>query len=206
MREIKVKSTRMELLTLKKRIKIAKKGHKLLKDKRDELMKEFMGLVMEVRGLRGKVEHMLAEAYGTMAIAQAQMGVEATNAAVSIPKHIKVQCDVANKGGVEVPIFRNIRFPSESIGGYSLITTSPTLDVAINAFRRAVENLIRLAEKEQAIERMAAEIERTRRRVNALEHVLIPQLEKNAKYIQMHLDELERSNFANLMRIKSMLK
>lgn len=206
MSERKVKATRMELLGLKKRIKIAERGHKLLKDKRDELMKEFMALVRTVKGLRKEVEEALAKAYVEMGIVQAQMGIEMTHAALTVPRSVEIDVTSVNRSGVVVPRFESVEFKGPKVGGYSLLTTTPALDNAVASFRTATERVVELAEKERAIELMAAEIEKTRRRVNALEHVLIPELKSNARYVQMKLDELERANFANLMRIKSMLK
>lgn len=206
MARINVKATRMELHNLKKRIKIAKRGHKLLKDKRDELMKEFMALIRESGEQRKETEETLAKAYRKIALAQGLMGVEDIRAAIAFPPELRIEGESVNKAGVEVPVFRDYRFPDLKEYQYSLVTTSSSLDEAVISFREALRKLLDLSAQERSIELMAGEIERTRRRVNALEYVLIPRLEEGANYIQMKLDELERANFANLMRIKDILK
>ncbi len=206
MAELNVKATRMELQNLKKRIKIAKRGHKLLKDKRDELMKEFMALIRESGEQRKDTEDALAKAYRKIALAQGLMGVEDIRAAIAFPPELRIEGESVNKAGVEVPVFRDYHFPDLKEYQYSLVTTSSSLDEAVMSFRKALRKLLDLSAQERSIELMAGEIERTRRRVNALEHVLIPRLKEGASYIQMKLDELERANFANLMRIKDILK
>lgn len=202
---LNVKATRMELLTLKKRIKIARRGHKLLKDKRDELMREFLAVVRENATLRKEVEEKLAGAYRKMALAQVFMGTQNVEAAFAVPPELSVTVGEENKSSVRVPNI-NVEDMGSSMHEYGVAFTSPILDEALTEFKEVMEDLLKLSARERGIELMAAEIERTRRRVNALEHVLLPQLEEGAKYIQMKLDELERSTFSNLMRIKSISK
>ncbi len=203
---ISVKATRMELLNIKKRIKIAKRGHKLLKDKRDGLMKQFLNMVNENMEIRKSVESKLSSAYRSFLLARVMMSVEEIKEAILYPKkecllHISHQ----NIMGVNVPKLE-MQMESEIGPTYSLVSTSGELDRALGLFVKALPEMIQLAEIERSVELLALEIGKTRRRVNALEHVLIPQLEEAARYIDMKLDEIERSNFCNLMRIKEIME
>jgi V/A-type H+-transporting ATPase subunit D len=193
----------MELLKLRRRTAIAKRGHKLLKDKLDELMKQFLGLVRESRSLRDEVEKRLTEAYLIFAIARSEVFTEEVEEALAAPDAV-VDVEVADERimGVKVPHFAT-RFSGE-FDCYSLSTTPLAFDAALQYYYELVPKLVELAEKENNVQQLAVEIEKTRRRVNALEYVLIPSLEETVTYITMKLDEMERSYRIQLMKIKSM--
>jgi len=203
MRYASVKATRMELLNIKKKIKIAKRGHKLLKDKRDELMKQFLSMVNENMERREDIESKLSLAYGSFLLTRAMMSVEEIEEAILYPKkETLLEISYQNIMGANVP---ELEMQMEGDLAYSLVSTSSELDHALELFSKVLLDLIHLAEVEKSVELLAKEIGKTRRRVNALEHVLIPQLEGAARYIDMKLDEMERSNFCNLMRIKEIM-
>lgn len=206
MMEIRVNPTRMELSRLKKRLVVAVRGHKLLKDKLDELMKSFFDLVEENRRLRQKVEEDLARANGGFAMARAVMSREVLEAAIRTSRgqtilHAKTKSNM----NVEVPIF-DLELEKAKGFGFGLTETSGELDEAIGLLAETFASLVQLAQVEKTVELMAAEIERTRRRVNALEYVLIPQLKDKAKFITMKLDENERGNLTRLMKVKEMVR
>jgi len=206
--EIRVNPTRMELLRLKKRLKVAIRGHKLLKDKFDELMKNFMKLVEENRRLRQEVEAELSGATQGFMMARAIMSREALEAAIVLPK-VKAEITAATRNlmSIEVPEFKLQE--SDVVGGiypYGFAQTSAELDHAIRKLSASLNSLINLAQVEKTVELLAAEIEKTRRRVNALEYVLIPQLEVTIKSITMKLDENERGNLTRLMKIKDIVR
>ncbi|MBI1833951.1 MAG: V-type ATP synthase subunit D [Candidatus Andersenbacteria bacterium] len=200
----RVNPTRMELLRSKKRSTLAKKGHKLLKDKRDGLMQEFMKIVREARQLRDQVDAKLAEAMQHFVLAQSTMLPEAV-ALVRRLKPYGIELSVAEKNvmGVRIPEF-DITL-TETDEKYSNWETSVELDAAMKLFRDLLPLLLKLASIEKAAELLAQEIERTRRRVNALEYVLIPQLKDTIKYIRMKLDEQERSAIITSMALKEKL-
>lgn len=206
--EIRVNPTRMELLRLKKRLKVAVRGHKLLKDKFDELMKSFMKLVGENRRLREAVEASLSDSMQGFMMARAVMSRESLEGAISYPKvKAAITASTKNVMSIEVPAF-TLEEP-EYKGGiypYGFAQTSGELDQAIRKLSDSLRNLIELAEVEKTVELLAAEIERTRRRVNALEYVMIPQLKETIKFIAMKLDENERSNLTRLMKIKDIVR
>ncbi len=196
---------RMELLRLKKRRVLAKRGHKLLKDKQDELMKQLLELVDKVKELRKKVDRELAKATGRYLFAKAGMGIEFLESAMLIPSiRIKLTIEEKSTMGVKTPIFK---VQTEgSIQNYGFAHTTGELDSSLLAIERVVEELIHLAEKEKKLQLMAEEIEKTRRRVNALEYILIPNLEDTIKYITMKLSEMERSNLTRLMKVKDIVR
>ncbi|PKL11854.1 MAG: V-type ATP synthase subunit D [Spirochaetae bacterium HGW-Spirochaetae-6] len=201
---LKVNPNRMELMKLKKRTKLAKKGHKLLKDKQEQLIRSFFEIVRENKQLRKEVETDLIQAYQSFLVAKAIMGEEKTEEAIMLPT---VSTDV--KYGrrqimnLKVPTFEVI------IGGeplsYGPAGTSVELDNSVKIFSRVIEKLLILAEKEKAITELANEIINTRRRVNALEYIMIPNLIQTVKYINDKLNEMERSNISRLMKIKNMV-
>jgi V/A-type H+-transporting ATPase subunit D len=193
----------MELLKLRKRTAIAQRGHKLLKDKLDELMKQFLALVRESGSLRVEVEERLAEAYLIFAIARSELITEEMEEAFMLPA-MDLDLEVQDRQimGVHVPHF-HVRMEGE-YDCYGLATTPTAFDAALQLYRDLVPMLVELAEVEYGISLMATEIEKTRRRVNALEHVLIPSLQETVTYITMKLDEMERSYRTQLMKIKSM--
>ena len=205
--EIRVNPTRMELLRLKKRLQVAVRGHKLLKDKLDELMKNFMELVEENQRLRREVEDSLGRAFMGFTMARAAISWNYLETAVgSSRRKARLEAKTTTRMSVEVPHFELKEEGDNSIYPYGLAETSSELDEAIRLLNSAFTPLIRLAQVEKAVEMMAAEIERTRRRVNALEHVLIPQLKETSRYIVMKLEENERGSLTRLMKVKEMVQ
>jgi V/A-type H+-transporting ATPase subunit D len=200
---ISVNPNRMELLKLRRRTAIAKRGHKLLKDKLDELMKRFMALIRKSGDLRVEMEAKLGEAYTIFSIASSEVTAEEVEEALAIPvAQLDVEVGDNRIMGVRVPHFE-IRF-SGGYDCYSLSTTPMAFDAALQHYRELVPILADLAELENNLRLLAIEIEKTRRRVNALEYVLIPSLQETVVYITMKLDEMERSYRTQLMKIKSM--
>ena len=203
-----VNPTRMELTRLKKKRVTAIRGHKLLKDKRDELMRQYLDLVRENMTLRKRVEAGIRSADRNFVIAKAGMSEAALNTALLAPKQ-EVELEVGKKNvmSVDIPAFSySTRTADENdIYSYGFAFTSSDLDGAVKSLSDVLPDMIRLAECEKACQLMAAEIEKTRRRVNALEHVIIPETEENIKYITMKLDENERSTQIRLMKVKDMM-
>lgn len=203
-----VNPTRMELTRLKRKLQTALRGHKLLKDKRDELMRQFLELVRENKALREKTEKALHSANQNFMLARAGMQEEALNTAMLAPKQeIQIETGVRNVMSVEVPVFHvTTRTPdTNDMFSYGFAFTSSDLDDAVQSLAQCLPDLLRLAEVEKSCQLMAAEIEKTRRRVNALEHVVIPQTQESIKYITMKLDENERSTQIRLMKVKDMV-
>ena len=203
-----INPTRMELTRLKGRLKTAQRGHKLLKDKRDELMKQFMEVVQENRALRRRVEEGLMKAHGSFTVAAALMSPEMLEQALLCPKQ-RVELDMTfqNVMSVDVPQY-HFRTTGQSGGElypYGFAQTSGELDDAVDAMSQVFQDMLKLAEVEKTSQLLAEEIEKTRRRVNALEYVKIPQMQENIKYISMKLDENERANTIRLMKVKDML-
>ncbi len=203
-----VNPTRMMLTSLKKRLKTATRGHKLLKDKRDELMKEFLELARENGRLRQEVENRLADVYKNFSIASAIMSQEVMEESLMFPKQ-GVVLEVGNKNimSVDVPVFdfKTTAEDPTNIFPYGFARTSGELDNAVSELADLFPMLLDLAAKEKETQLLAAELEKTRRRVNALEYVMIPRLEVTIKYIQMKLDENERGNQTRLMKVKDMM-
>ncbi|NLU35917.1 MAG: V-type ATP synthase subunit D [Clostridiales bacterium] len=203
-----VNPTRMELTKLKRKLVSAVRGHKLLKDKRDELMRQFMELVQINRRLRERVENGISSANKNFALARAVMQDETINTAFLAPKQ-EVYLDVGKKNvmSVEIPQFEyKTRTPDPNdIYSYGYAFTSGDLDSAVKSLADILPDMLKLAEVEKACQMLAAEIEKTRRRVNALEHVLIPDMKEKIKYITMKLDENERSTQVRLMKVKDMI-
>lgn len=200
-----IKPTRMELNRIKARLKTARRGHKLLKDKRDELMRQFMLIIKENRVLREKVEKGLAEAMGAMSVASALMSPEMLEQALLYPKQsVEVGLKLKNIMSVNVPEyeFRTKNDDPAEIFPYSYAMTSGELDDAISILSETLADMLELARVEKAMQLLAQEIEKTRRRVNALEYVMIPEMEQNIKYIRMKLEENERGNITRLMKVK----
>ena len=200
-----VNPTRMELLRLRKRIQLARRGHKLLKDKQDELMKRFMGLVHQIKELRLTVEEELEQAWKRFLVARSVGGSELVEAAVSVPAR-KTYVDVGREQimNVVVPVF-SLKTEGK-LASYGLATTPADLDTSLVAMERVLGRMMELASKEKALELLSDEIEKTRRRVNALEYVLIPNLEETIRYISMKLSEMERGNLTRLMRVKEIVR
>ncbi|MCD8195760.1 MAG: V-type ATP synthase subunit D [Lachnospiraceae bacterium] len=200
-----VNPTRMELTKQKKKLATAARGHKLLKDKRDELMRQFLDLARENMALRRKVEADICAANQNFVIARADMSEERLHTALMAPKQ-EVYLDASRKNvmSVEIPVFAyKIRIADENdIYSYGFAFTSGDLDDAVKSLADILPDMLRLAEIEKACQLIAAEIEKTRRRVNALEHVIIPGAQANIKYISMKLDENERGAQIRLMKVK----
>jgi V/A-type H+-transporting ATPase subunit D len=200
-----VNPTRMELLRLRKRLQLARRGHKLLKDKRDELMKRFMGLVHQIKELRLSVESELEEAWKRFLVARSAGGSEVVEAAVSMPtRKTYIEVEKEHIMNVVVPVF-GLKTEGK-LASYGLATTPAELDTALVAMERVLGRMVELASKEKALELIGDEIEKTRRRVNALEYVLIPNLLETIRYISMKLSEMERGNLTRLMRVKEIVR
>jgi V/A-type H+-transporting ATPase subunit D len=198
----------MELTRLKKKLVTARRGYKLLKDKRDELMRQFLDLVRENKELREKVESGIAEANRSFALARSGMSDEAVRVAFMSPKQeVSLNVHTRNIMSVDVPVYDfETRTPdSNDIYSYGFAFTSGDLDAAVGRLSGLLPDMLKLAESEKTCQMLASEIEKTRRRVNALEHVLIPDMVANIKFITMKLDENERSSQTRLMKVKDMM-
>ena len=210
MAKLNVNPTRMELTKLKKRLVTAVRGHKLLKDKQDELMRQFINLVKYNNELRKEVEKELEGSFKDFVMASAVMSSEFLEEAVAYPKEsISVEVGTKNIMSVNVPQMtfrRQLQDDEGSIFPYGFANTSGELDDAISKLYTILPKLLELAEVEKSTQLMADEIEKTRRRVNALEYMTIPQLEETIKYIRMKLDENERGALTRLMKVKDMIQ
>jgi V/A-type H+-transporting ATPase subunit D len=207
--ELRVNPTRMELNRLKGRLAMAVRGHKLLKDKRDELMRQFLVLVRKNKELREQMEQRLADSFQKFMLARAVMSAEAVEEAIMFPQmQLEVKLAVQNIMSVHTPKISWDQVGEASASGYpyGFAETSGELDDSINTLAELLPRLLELAEVETAVTRMAEEIERTRRRVNALEHVMIPDLEHTVRYISMKLEENERANLTRLMKVKDIVR
>ena len=203
-----VNPTRMELTRLKGKLRTAQRGHKLLKDKRDELMKQFLDTVREVRALRAEVEGELMTVHGAFTVASALMSAQALEQALAYPKQsVELTMTFQNIMSVNVPVydFQTKTKSDADIYPYGFAATSGELDAAVDALGKVFRKMLKLAQIEKSAQLMAEEIEKTRRRVNALEYVKIPEMEENIKYITMKLEENERANTIRLMKVKDMV-
>jgi V/A-type H+-transporting ATPase subunit D len=195
----------MELLRLKKRLQLASRGHKLLKDKRDELMRLLLEIIDEVKEMRLSVEGEFNSILEQFVLAKARMGPSQVEQALLIPsKKISVSIEEKNMMSVQVPQYS--REVTGDIISYGMLNTSGDIDIALDKFDKFIENLLDLAEKEKAVQLMATEIEETRRRVNALEYKLIPDLQETIKFISMKLGENERASTVRLMKVKDIVR
>ncbi len=205
---LNVNPTRMELTNLKRKLVTAMRGHKLLKDKRDELMRRFLELVRENKALRTEVEAAIEDSNRHIAVARSVMQGPALDTALMLPKQeISLEIDEQNVMSVMIPKYKTkLRSPDTSdMFSYGYVYTSGELDSSVKSLSTVFEKMLRLAEVEKSCQLMAAEIEKTRRRVNALEHVMIPQYQETIKYITMKLDENDRSTTTRLMKVKDMM-
>ncbi|MDL2289726.1 V-type ATP synthase subunit D [Clostridia bacterium OttesenSCG-928-F22] len=203
-----VNPTRMELTRLKRKLVTAVRGHKLLKDKRDELMRQFLELVRENMAIRLKVEEGLNAAAKNFVLARATMQDPVLDTALLAPsQEVMLEAGEKNVMSVLTPQFSyKMRSPEESnIYSYGLSFTSSDLDGAVKSLADVLPDMLKLAEVEKSCQLMAAEIEKTRRRVNALEYVMIPDMQETIKFITMKLDENERSTQIRLMKVKDMM-
>ena len=200
--------TRMVLNQLKGRLKTARRGHKLLKDKRDELMRQFMDVVKRNKVLRERVEEGLTEAFAAQQVASSIMSPEMLEQALIYPRQsVELDMKFKNIMSVNVPVYSfqtKNNEPSE-IYPYGFAQTSGELDDALEHLAKVFEDMLELAEVEKTMQLLAEEIEKTRRRVNALEYVMIPDLEANIKYITMKLEENENATKVRLLKVKEMV-
>ena len=201
MAQQRVNPTRMELLRLKKRTRLAQKGHKLLKEKRDGLMQEFLKIIRRAQELRREVDAELSSTLQHFVFAQATMTPQAVRMVTRVrPQEAEVSVTEKNVMGVKIPQFE-VQL-TERGEHYGVWETSAELDAGMEAFKITLPKLLELAAIEKSAQLLAAEIETTRRRVNALEHVLIPQLQTTTRYIRMKLGERERQAIITIMAIK----
>jgi len=201
---LRVNPTRQELLRLKIKLKTSQRGYKLLKDKRDGLMKQFMAIIREAKDLRENVEQELGKGFQAFLFASAKMRPELLKSAFLLPaKKTYLQATTKNVMSVDVPIFEYKEEGDFLSYGFSF--TASELDVALKIFSETLKKMVRLAEVEHSAKLLADEIEKTRRRVNALEYVYIPQMQETIRYIESKLTEQERGAVITLMKVKDML-
>lgn len=210
MARMNVNPTRMELTRLKGRLATSTRGHKLLKDKQDELMRQFIDMIKKNKALREEVEGKLIASFQNFLLARTANSSEMIEEAVSVPKE-QIELDITTKNlmSVNVPVMEVISSGEGSEGSifpYGFAGTSSELDEAITELHGILPELLRLAEIEKACQLMADEIESTRRRVNALEYRTIPMQKETITYIRMKLEENERSSITRLMKVKDMIK
>lgn len=200
--------TRMELTRLKNRLKTARRGHKLLKDKRDELMKQFLDIIRLNKELRMSVEETLMQAHASFTVASALMSPNMLEQALLYPKQsVSLNVQYHNIMSVNVPVFE-FKTRSEDPGEifpYGFAMTSGELDTAVDALSRVFQNMLKLAEVEKTAQLLSEEIEKTRRRVSALEYIMIPNMTEKIRYISMKLEENDRGNITRLMKVKDMI-
>jgi len=203
---LRANPNRMQLLGLRRRLLLARRGHKLLKDKQEELMRRFLGLVHHARDLRSEVEAELARAYAAFVSARFEMDGSAMDAALAFSRRlVDVRAEREQVMNLKTPKFQ-VELPQAAELGYGYLETTADLDRALAMYARVFPKLVRLAEMEKAIQLIAAELEKTRRRVNALEYILIPSLEETIRYISDRLSELERANATRLMKVKEIVR
>ena len=201
---LKVNPNRMELLKLRRRLVLARRGHKLLKDKQEELMRQFMALVNEAKQTRLEVEDRLESAYQAFFAARLESLQPQMEEAIAFSeKRITIESRIAPIMNLRVPYF-DCRIDGDFSHGYLDVTGD--LDVALATLSEIFPQMIHMAQLEKHVAMLAAELERTRRRVNALEHILIPSLEDTIKYISNKLNELERGNLTRLMKVKDIVR
>ena len=203
-----VNPTRMELTRLKGKLRTAQRGHKLLKDKRDELMKQFLDVVRELRALRAQVEEELMRVHSSFTVASALMSGPAMEQALMYPKQsVELSMTFHNVMSVNVPEYHYQTRTDDAgdIFPYGFAATSGELDAAVAALGEVFQSMLKLAETEKTMQLMAEEIEKTRRRVNALEYVVIPDTQESIRYITMKLDENDRATTTRLMKVKDMI-
>ena len=204
---LNVNPTRMEVRRLKARLKTATRGHKLLKDKSDETIRRFMIYVKENKQLREEIEAEMGDALKYFMLASAVTTAQVMEEAVMMPgSSVKIETGENNVMGVNVPTINVVESEKKELYPYSFASVSAELDGSIANLSKLLPKLIRLAEVEKTCNMLADEIEKNRRRVNALEYVMIPQLQETIKYIMMKLDENERASTIRLMKVKSMIQ
>ena len=206
MATLPVKPTRMELQNLKKRLTVASRGHKLMKDKRDELVRRFIGYARRNMELRTLVEEKLGDAFKSFVLASSVMQPAEIEEALAYPaRSVNIEAYIKNELSVPVPKLNVVVDGDTGRLPYSCASTTGDLDTAVSEFYEILPMLVELAEVEKACMMLSDEIEKTRRRVNALEYVMIPRFEETIRMIKMKLDENERGNTTRLMKTKEML-
>lgn len=206
MADIQVNPTRMEMKKLQTRYITARRGHKLLKDKRDELMRQFLIVVREDKELRERVEARLAAAYGSFSVASAVSSPEMLREALIMPrKEGSLDVSYKNMMSVTVPVFDYKTEEESGAMNYGMAFTSGELDSSVKELGEVMQELVRMAELEKTAQLLAEEIEKTRRRVNALEYIMMPRYLEGIKRIKMKLEENERGNLTRLMKVKDMM-
>ena len=207
MAKLNVNPTRMELRRLKTRLKTATRGHKLLKDKSDEMIRQFMVYIRENKRLREEIEEELASALKGFTLARAVSSNAVIEEAVMMPAtEVEIKLSSDNVMSVEVPSISIVEKAGKDKYPYSFNTVTSELDASIGTLSTLLVKLVKLAEVEKTCNMLADEIEKNRRRVNALEYVMIPQIEETIKYINMKLDENERASTIRLMKVKTMIE
>jgi V/A-type H+-transporting ATPase subunit D len=208
MAKLSLVPTRSELLKLRHRVSLAQRGHDLLKEKMDALVMEFFEVFRKIKKIREVAIRELMDAYSTLSRCFARMGfMETVQASREAERKVQLEVSTRHIMGVPVPVIEAKEIESTALKrGYSIHTTSPTLDEAAKSFENVLRSLIRVAELEASARAMAAELERTRRRVNALEYIVIPDIKSTIRFIAMKLDEGERENFSRLKRISAILE
>lgn len=201
-----VNPTRMELKKIKVRLKTAQRGHKLLKDKSDEMIRQFTVLIRENYALRTEVESELSGTLAEFMFARSSVGFSRMEEALMLPAtKVELKCGTKNIMSVKVPDIEILESKSDDALPYSMFSMTAELDETVVKLRELMVKLIRLAEIEKACNMLADEIEKNKRRVNALEYVMIPEMQTNIKYITMKLDENERGSLVRLMKVKDMI-
>ena len=203
-----IKPTRMELLKLKKRVKLADRGYRLLREKRDALISELMVAIREYRDARRRVEEDLRAAFYNLLMAEVLLGSRDLEQISGVTvRDIGLEFMTKNIMGVSVPIMKIgdlVRRINQR--GYGLLSTTAKLDDAARSFEESLLSIVKLAEVEESVRRIALEVEKTKRRVNALEYIVIPRLKATIKHIEMRMEEIERENFLRLKKIKAALE
>lgn len=203
-----VKPTRMELLKLKKRMKLAERGHKLLKEKRDALVSEFMIVIKQYKDAKSDVEKKIKDAFYDLSISEVLIGSQELDQISRITlRDINFNVKTKNIMGVQVPIMKTdnvVRRMSER--GYGFLSTNGKIDDTARGFEETLIAIVRLAEVEESVRGIAEEVEKTKRRVNALEYIVVPRLQATIKHIEMRMEEIERESFLRLKKIKASLQ
>ena len=205
---LNVNPTRMELTRLKKQLSTALRGHKLLKDKRDELMRQFLDMIRETKTLREEVEERLKSVNNDFVLASSVMSKEELDTALLAPKQeVYLEASTRNVMSVDIPVysFKTRTSEQSDIFSYGFASTSFELDDAVSGLSDLLPKMLKLAEMEKSVKLMADEIEKTRRRVNALEHVMIPRYQETIHFISMKLEENDRATKVRLMKVKDMV-
>jgi V/A-type H+-transporting ATPase subunit D len=203
---LRANPNRMQLLRLRRRLTLAKRGHKLLKDKQEELMRRFLGMVHDARDLRVEVEKELSDGHRAFVSARLEMdGAAMASALAFSQRRVELKAEREQVMNLKVPRF-HVEFPEGAEIGYGYGDTTFDLDRAMDMYADLLPRLVSLAEVEKAIQLLAAELEKTRRRVNALEHILVPSLEETIRFISDRLSEMERETATRLMKIKDIVR